>query len=295
VTAASAVPKFTLPRLSPRLSASIYGFHSERTAKLGSYSPGERPTIFDPSWSRPRNESAVIVHEQQHQMLAVSTHFGVLTAVVGETIGPAEAPRTFTACLEEQWSVQEIAAVVSELSYLALLAPDDFEAGVSNLPSSLAGNPPYRELLEAAWAVAPFAPDTPYGESRAARDVIIALAAFSMHSDCLLRLGKEPFEDDRWAEYVRSASPHLRFEQAVNAVRIEGMRQLAAKVAEFRNRVSLDWGFDGGITAMLIREIHAHTPDLPFQPYDTLRKQAASFRKMMEKRAPSKPPQMISP
>jgi hypothetical protein len=149
---------FVLPRLNPRLAAESVGFYREAGKRLGFYAPGEAPQIFDPTWTGARSAEAILRHENTHQRLIANTHHGMLTQLLRLLAEERRGKESLRACLEEQWSVQEIAATFAELLLVLQIHPESFESEVSHLPTGLLGQPPYRELFDAARRLMPFEP-----------------------------------------------------------------------------------------------------------------------------------------
>ena len=63
-------------------------------------------------------------HEDMHQQLTINTHHGVLTQLLTQLAKAEQGQEALTICLDEQWSVQEIAATFAELIFGAGPEPE---------------------------------------------------------------------------------------------------------------------------------------------------------------------------
>ena len=212
---------FVLPRLHPRLAAASPGFYREAGTRLGFYEAGGAPQIMDPLWNAVRLPEAVVRHEDMHQQLTINTHHGVLTQLLTQLAKAEQGREALTICLDEQWSVQEITATFAELMFVQHQSPKDFEDEVAHLPTA----PPYRKLFDAASRLVP--PDRVPGVTPLARsDVITAIAASSLQTNCLTTLEELGVEGPRIAAYLREESPDARFERLVAALGSTGIDEL---------------------------------------------------------------------
>lgn len=217
---------FVLPRLNPRLAAESFGFYREAGMRLGFYEPGKAPQIFDPTWTGARSAEAIVHHENMHQQLTANTHHGVLTQLLTRLAEQGRGQESLRGCLEEQWSVQEIAATFSELLLVQHIHPESFESEVSHLPTGLLGQPPYRELFDTARRLMPFEPPIPVTDALARSDALLAVAASSLQTGCLMQLATTAFDDRSFTSYLRAESPHVRFERIVTRLGPAGIESL---------------------------------------------------------------------
>ena len=113
-----------LLRWHPRLAADSPGFYREAGTRLGFYEAGGAPQIIDPIWNAVRLPEVVVRHEDMHQQLTINTHHGVLTQLLTQLAKAEQGQEALTICLDEQWSVQEIAATFAELIFGAGPEPE---------------------------------------------------------------------------------------------------------------------------------------------------------------------------
>lgn len=263
---------FVLPRLDRRLAADAPGFYREAGTRLGFYEAGAAPQIIDPIWNAVRLPEAVVRHEDMHQQLTINTHYGLLTQLLTQLAKEEQAKETLAICRDEQWSVQEIAATFAELMFVLQERPNDFADEVAHLPTRQSGQP-YRELFDAASRLVP--PDRISGVTPLARaDVIAAIAACSLQTNCLTMLEQLGVEGPRIESYLREESPDARFERLVVALGSAGIDELL-------RMASSDPSSEGGSTtaaqqkmARLLATISRLAGSVVIEPRDTLASQA---------------------
>jgi hypothetical protein len=282
-----APPPFVLPRLSQRLAADAFGFYREAGARLGFYEPGKRPQIYDPIWTESRSPEAILSHEDTHQQLIINTHHGILTQLLARRSSDGQVQQSLRSCLEEQWSVQELAATYAELSLVQQTLPQQFESTVSELPTMVLDQPPYRELFQAAHKLLPIEKGGTPEDNISRANVILVIAACSLQTGCLVELASAEFVDAEFAMYLRRESPHLRFEQIARSLRPSGILELARDTArrlrsspELEPRQAQKQALDS-----LINEIRRVMPEVPIQSPNSLESQSAAAIERLASRA----------
>jgi hypothetical protein len=272
---------FMLPRLAPSTRVDDTSFYREAASRLGFYEPGERPSIVDPTWTANRAAQATVAHEQVHQQLTINTHHGLLTQflIVLARDGLANASRR--ACLDEQWSVQELAATYSELAFVRRTMPAEYAASVRGLPTAMLDQPPYRELYERAEELLPVDVELATAE-RVTRDLLVlALTGCAMQTGCLRVFVALPFDDEAFASYLHRESPHRRFEEVVTTIGAAELQAMARDAAaQFAG--DADMQLVMRVIAEFAHDITRRVRNVPIEDAATLAKQAQAAKTMME-------------
>ncbi|HYD81277.1 MAG TPA: hypothetical protein VEC06_15835 [Paucimonas sp.] len=222
---------FFLPRLDPAADAKSVGFYGDSTERLGYFHPGERPLIYDPTWTGTKLADAILVHEYAHQDLTINTHHGCLTQILTLLSRQGDGEEALRACIEEQWSVQELVALHAEFSFIQRILPEAYEAEIRRLPTAILNQPPYRELFFAGQQILPMEKEASLEERKARSAVMTALAGCSLQTRCLVELANTGFHDKELANYLRRESPNRRFEKIVRSLGIERINALAHDMA----------------------------------------------------------------
>jgi hypothetical protein len=283
VTGSARGEPFVLPRLQSGDAADGEGFFREAGARLGFYEPGERPLIYDPTWTGTRSPAAIAFHEDVHQQLTINTHHGLLTQLLASPSRAGQAPAALRACLEEQWSVQELAATYGELTMVRLTQPAEFDAAVRSLPTSLLRRPPYRELFDVGRKLIPLSDGQDRSEAAARHLVMQGVAACGMQTRCLRDIAETGFIDADVAAYLRRVSPHVRFERIADALASDGMMRLVGGVAELLRSATDDPARDAAINQLVERHVVAGTPGLELEGFGDLRAQGEAALEAMNR------------
>lgn len=264
----SAWSTFSLPRLGLRLNAAEVGFFKESAKGLGG-----PVKIVDPSWTRPPSEAGVIRHLTAHQQLLINTHFGLLTQLITSQSKSTGNQLALTACIEEQWSVQEVAGITAEMTLIAAVSPELLKETINQLPSANMGEPPYLEIFEAARSLVPIETGQAISQSSASYDLVLCLAAFALQSRCLIDLEAQSYSDTELAAYIRANSPHRRLESIVTALGPAALRHLHAEAASALTQANNDGEAETRLMARLMAELHRRLPKVPYERFETLQAQ----------------------
>jgi hypothetical protein len=287
--------QFSLPRLGAGLAAEMYGFYRDGSQRLGFYSPGGQPEIYDPLWTRTRSPESILVHEDVHQQLTINSHHGILAQILSSLAKSGNGRRALRVCIEEQWSVQEVAATYAELATVQRFKPEDFDAAVRLLPKQILNQPPYWDLFRSVNEVLPLQASTEPETSIAQLDLILTLAGCAMQTRCLAKFSSAGFNDEDFASYLKQESPHLRFERIVSDLGSETLRDFAEDAAVHLRLVP---GLpESQIIADYMTRIVSKMRGFPIEPFDTLQLQAeaamAAFNKMGDRSLISRPDRKV--
>ncbi len=277
----------TLPVLGSWFAANSRGFAREGLFEQGVYAPGGQPTLYDPVWTSQRVPDAVLRHEEVHQNLMQQTFHGVLTLILSEYGKVANASAAWTACLDEQWLVQELGATYAELAFVQRVDLEDFSALVNALPAAAKREAPYREAFDFANWLLPLDDDARHERFDPRTLVIGALCSCSMGTACLRDMARSPFDDARFASWIRSNSPRARLEQIGRAAGPQAFIDMTRVAA---NRMS-----SGPLTHGLVRELFdelsttmlAHVHGLTTEPLSQLEAQANAAVDRLRKDCPA--------
>ena len=223
-----------LPTLGLRSNAISWGFAREAGVGLiqGQYGPGGQPTLYDPKWTSQRVPEAVLRHEEVHQDLFLETFHGVLTVILSAYGEVASARAALSACLNEQWVVQELGATYAELAFVQRAAPGEFARCVESLPSAAREGEPYREAFDFANRLLPLDEAARHERWDPRTLVIGALCSCSMGTACLRELAGSEFNDAKFAAWITDNSPSARLErigQAADPAFFLELTQMTAK------------------------------------------------------------------
>jgi hypothetical protein len=165
-------------------------------------------------------------------MLSENTTFGLLTQLLAHAASQGQIYSAWTACSEEQWCVQELDAVYSELFVVAVADSQYFDAARQSLPSAALDEPPYREVFDAITTIFPLDPQSPRELLYAHRTIIHAISCLSMQTDCLSHLSNlNVWDEDAFISYLRTESPQARFELIVQELE-KDIHKLVKRIAE---------------------------------------------------------------
>ena len=275
-----------LPRLNKHFDVMSRGFAREGLFLQGVYKAGSQPTLYDPAWTGQRVPEAVLRHEEVHQNLFLQTFHGVLTLILDAYGRAANAGAALEACCREQWVVQELGATYAELAFAQRVAPGDFSAGISALPSAAKGGDPYREAFDFANWLLPLDEAARRERSDPRTLVIGALCSCSMGTACLRELANSDYDDARFASWITSNSPSARLEQI-------GQAAGQASFLEMREVAAMRFS-QGQPTLRLVRELFdelssvmlAHVPALTAEPLTQLEGQAHAAVDRLRKNCP---------
>ena len=223
---------FVLPRRRRRPAIASPGFYREAGTRLGFYEPGDAPQIIDPVWNKVRSAAAIVCHEDIHQQLTVNTHHGVLTQLLSRMAETGQGREALDICVDVQWSTQETAATFAELMFVLQTHPEIFETEVAHLPTS---PDPYRQLFDAANRLVP-QQRVPTAKAIDRSDVIVAIAAASLQTGCLLKLAEVAVDDPQFAAYLeQEESPDDRFGRIARTLGAAGIDELLRTAASGRS------------------------------------------------------------
>lgn len=193
----------------------------EGLAAVGSFAPGGSPLVYSSISQADRSTGYVDIHERAHHGLSANTSYGLFTTLLDRLHRSGHIQRaTLEECRRRQWAVQELTATYAELAFVAGGRPDKLAKAVRQLPSALAGKPPYRELFEYIHRWLPLAAGASASEINAAISVLQVMSVAAMNTDCLARLHAFAFRrggsaqiptDDELLQCMH-LSPKARFE-----------------------------------------------------------------------------------
>src|SRR6266436_3711954 len=247
---------------------------------LGSYAPGEAPTIFNPLVTLNPVPKATFVHETMHRELTRATTFGLFFEVIWSVRHVARFRKLAKVCYQHQWQVQEACATYAGLVLVAYYRPDYLSEAVRKLPSGKANQPPYREVFDVMAEIVPIVAGAKKSRLQGQEIFAGAIGHCSMNNDCLVRFADpEALDEHTLEKYLASASPNQRLRAILNAIRHHRARLDALIKRGHRDRTR------GRVTPVrpAIAEIARLVPNVPIvQTFEEVRRQHALFRQGWE-------------